>query len=204
MDSTGIFLSARHVFDGRGSALDLEGAKGIAVYCVHSVNLKGKKVARHVDVSSIKTHSATDIAAARVELHQFGRANDAITREELSATARINSATATDVPVGTRIWSVAYPLATVNLQAKNVDIFAQSDAYEGQITAHFPSGRDQSLITWPCYQTDMPILSGASGGPVFISGTDGIVCGVNCTSFDPEPISYVSSLAPLVRIPSAA
>jgi hypothetical protein len=39
LDATGTFLSARHVFQGRDSALDLEDAIGIAVYCVHSVNL---------------------------------------------------------------------------------------------------------------------------------------------------------------------
>jgi hypothetical protein len=38
IDSDRRFLSAGHVFEGRESASDLEGATGIAVYCVHSVH----------------------------------------------------------------------------------------------------------------------------------------------------------------------
>jgi hypothetical protein len=51
------FLSARHVFEGKGSALDMEDATGIAVYCAHTVNLNRKVVLRHIDVQSIQTHS---------------------------------------------------------------------------------------------------------------------------------------------------
>lgn len=45
-----------------------------------------------------------------------------------------------------------------------------------------------------CYQTNMKILSGASGGPVFNSA--GNVIGVNSTSFtvDPPYTSFISSI----------
>jgi hypothetical protein len=53
LDATGLFLTARHVFfQDRGSAFDLEGAAGLAVYCVHSVHLTRNLVARHIDVKS--------------------------------------------------------------------------------------------------------------------------------------------------------
>lgn len=204
LDSTGLFLTARHVFRDRGSALDLEDATGFAVYCVHSVDLSRKMVARHIDVSSIKMHSETDIAAGRVEMNQFGRANESITEDELKRTAHVNHMTSTDVGVGTRIWTVAYPLATINYRPGHVDIHAQSDAFEGRITKHYPNGRDQGFLRWPCYETDMEIKMGASGGPVFLSGSSGVVFGVNCTGMDPHTVSHVSSLVPLVQKLGAA
>jgi S1-C subfamily serine protease len=203
-DSTGLFLTARHVFEDRGSAFDLEGASGLAVYCVHSVDLARKMVARRIDVSSVKTHRETDIAAGRVEKNQFGQANDSITQSDLRLTAHFNHMTSTDIPVGTRVWTVAYPLATISNQPGHVQIHSQSDAYEGQITAHYPGGRDRGLMHWPCYETDMEIKKGASGGPVFVAGSGGVVFGVNCTGFDPHSVSYVSSLVPLVPTPGAA
>jgi len=199
LDFNGLFLSVRHVFAGKGSALDLEDAKGFAVYCVHSVNLNRKMVARHIDVTSIKTRGDTDIAAGFVGMNQFGKGDNSITEAELRNTAHFNSAMTTKVPVGTGIWTVAYPLATVHHENDVVKIHAQSDMYVGKITKHYPN-RKNTQLNWPCYETDMEIKSGASGGPVCISKSSGIVFGVNCSSFDPIPVSYVSSLAPLASI----
>jgi hypothetical protein len=198
LDSNGFFLSARHVFEGNKSALDIEDAKGFAVYCVHSVHLSRRLVARHIDVTSIKTRRDTDIAAGFVEMNQFGKGDNSITDAELRNTAHFNYATNTDVPVGTGIWTVAYPLATVTrLENGGVNIYAQSDMYVGKITKHYPERRDW-LLDWPCYETDMEIKSGASGGPVCISGSSGFVFGVNCLGTEPHSVSHVSSLAPLV------
>jgi hypothetical protein len=79
-----------------------------------------------------------------------------------------------------------------------VNISLQSDAFEGRITKHYPERRDSSGITWPCYETDMEIKSGASGGPVILSGSGGVVFAVNCRSIQPHVVSYVSSFAPLI------
>lgn len=203
-DSSGLFMTARHVIEGRGSVLDLEGAAGLAVYCVHSVHITRKMVARHINVSSLKTHRETDIAAGRVEMNQFGRANESIVDRDLKLTAHFNHMTSTDIPVGTGVWTVAYPLSTISSQPGHVNIHVQSDAFAGKITKHYPNGRDRGLLTWPCYETDMEIKRGASGGPVFVSGSSGVVFAVNCTGFDPHVVSHVSSLVPLIQSPGAA
>jgi hypothetical protein len=198
LDSTGLFLSARHVFTDRGAALDKEDASGFAVYCVHTVNLQRKAVARYIDVSSIKTRNDTDIAAGRVEPRQFGKGDPSVTDEELKETAHFNLVSCDDVAVGTRIWSVAYPLTTVKQpQPGHVHIHAQSDAYEGKITKHYLERRDLGMLNWPCYETDMDIKGGAGGGPVFISGSGGVVCGINCSGFSAFTNSHITSLAPL-------
>lgn len=198
-NSNGLFFSARHVFQGRESALDLEGAKGFAVYCVHSVHISRKMVVRYIDVTSIKTRNDTDIAAGFVEMNQFGKGDDSITEEELRNTAHFNYATTKEIPIGTRIWTVAYPLATVSrLEDGGVNVYSKSDMFSGKITKYYPERRDRGLLSWPCYETDMEIKSGASGGPVFISGSSGVVFTVNCTGTDPHSVSHVSSLVPLV------
>ena len=155
-------------------------------------------VARHIDITSIKTRSDTDIAAGIVEMNQFGKGDNSITEAELKNTAHFNHATNTEVPLGTGIWTVAYPLATVtHPENGHVIIHAQSDMYIGKITKHYPERRDW-LVNWPCYETDMEIKKGASGGPACISGSNGTVFGVNCTGMDPHIVSHVSSLAPLI------
>ncbi len=198
-DASGLFFSARHVFEGRGSALDLEEASGFAVYCVHAVNLERKPVARHIDVGSIKTRADTDIATGFVEMNQFGRADTSVSADELKHTASFRYATSESIQPGTKIWTIAYPLATIHQsQPDQVHIHAKSDVFTGSITKHYPDRRDRGLLSWPCYETDMEVKAGASGGPVFIAGSGGVVFGVNCTGTEPHSVSHVTSLAPLV------
>lgn len=198
-DSTGLFLSARHVFEGRGSALDLEDAKGFAIYCVHTVNLQRKAVARHIDVASIKTRTDTDIASGFVEINQFGRGDDSVAAGDLKQTAFFRYATTASIQPGTKIWTVAYPLATIDQpQPGQVNVRAKSDFFFGSVTKHYPERRDRGMLSWPCYETDMEIKPGASGGPVFIAGSAGVVFGINCTDTEPHHVSHVTSLAPLV------
>ena len=199
LDESGMFLSARHVFQGDGSALDLEDANGFALYCAHAVNLERKFVLRHIDVESIKTRNDSDIAAGKVELNQFGRPNEAITKKEMEQTSHLNFVSSEDVKEGTKIFTVAHPLTKVeHTKPGHVNINIESQAYEGTVTKHYPEKRDSGLLSWPCYETDMEIKGGASGGPVFISGSSGVVFAVNCTGTDPHMFSHVTSLAPLI------
>ncbi len=192
------FLTARHVFVGRGSALDQEDAQGIAVYCVHTIDLRRTVVARHIDVESIRTRGDTDIATGVVLTQQFGRPNPAIAESALETTAHFSRMRTDAVPVGSDIYTIAYPLATVTSVPGHVGIHAQSDMYTGQVTEHYPRGRDSSFVTWPCYETTMEVKGAASGGPVLLGGSDGEVFAVNSTSIQPHVVSYVSALTPLV------
>jgi hypothetical protein len=99
LDGNRRFLTAKHVIDGRGGALDPEGAERLAVYCVHSVHLSRKMVARFIDVDSIVVRADTDIASGIVALQQFGRANPMIAENEMVGTAYFNGVTVDPVPV---------------------------------------------------------------------------------------------------------
>lgn len=44
------------------------------------------------------------------------------------------------------------------------------------------------MLNFPCIETTVPIFGGNSGGPLL--DTRGRICGVHCTSFDGDRISY--------------
>lgn len=193
------FVTARHVFQGRGSASDLEEATGFAVYCVHTVDLTRRAVARHIDMTSIVTRGDTDIATGLVELNQFGRPNPAIAESELVDTGFFSRFRTEPVAVGTAVYTIAYPLTRLTYTVPHhVQIHAQSDSFSGHVTKHYPTGRDAGLLSWACYETDMEVKGGASGGPVLIAGSSGVVFAVNCTGTEPHTVSHITSLAPLV------
>lgn len=58
----------------------------------------------------------------------------------------------------------------------------------GHVLEIFPEGRDRVLMPFPCFRSDIPIYGANSGGPVFNAA--GEVCGVNCTSYEGQDISF--------------
>jgi hypothetical protein len=62
----------------------------------------------------------------------------------------------------------------------------------GQVLEIFPEGRDSVILPFPCFRSDIPIYGANSGGPVFNEA--GQVCGVNCTSYEGQDISFHVSL----------
>jgi hypothetical protein len=58
----------------------------------------------------------------------------------------------------------------------------------GQVVEVFPEGRDRVIMPFPCFRSDIPIYGANSGGPVF--DHLGRVCGVNCTSYEGQDISF--------------
>jgi hypothetical protein len=58
----------------------------------------------------------------------------------------------------------------------------------GQVLEVYPEGRDRVILPFPCFRSDIPIYGANSGGPVFNAA--GQVCGVNCTSYDGQDISF--------------
>jgi hypothetical protein len=93
--------------------------------------------------------------------------------------------------IGEKIFSYSYPQTTVIADTKKIHI--RPNFYEGKVVQVFPRGRDRTMLVGPCFQTDMHIHGGASGGPVF--NENGHVIGVNSTSFSSDTsISFVSSI----------
>lgn len=68
----------------------------------------------------------------------------------------------------------------------------------GHVQEVFPDGRDKVLMPSPCFRSDIPIYGGNSGGPVF--DKFGRVCGVNCTSYAGQDISFHMSLPGILEL----
>jgi len=68
----------------------------------------------------------------------------------------------------------------------------------GQVSEVFPDGRDRVLLPFPCFRSDIPIYGANSGGPVF--NRAGQVCGVNCTSYEGQDISFHMPLKGILEL----
>jgi len=101
--------------------------------------------------------------------------------------------------VGTRVEAFGFPFPDLEYTRENETwTLTHSPAgCTGTVTQVFPSGRDRTKA-YPCYEMDLEIKGGMSGGPVFDSA--GRLRGIVCSSFDlSEPgnhISYASALWP--------
>lgn len=97
----------------------------------------------------------------------------------------------TNPTVGETIFTYAYPRTVVQKDLRQVHI--NTNFYQGTITEEYPNGRDTILLPSKCYQTNMKIHGGASGGPVFNSA--GYVVGINSTGYEGfDDISFISSI----------
>ena len=100
--------------------------------------------------------------------------------------------------INARVMTYAYPRFASIIGPDSQTVHFNSTCYDGYIKEHFPMGRDKTFLPGPCYQTNIHIHGGASGGPVF--GPNGCVFGVNSTGIDGTDISYVSSVAAVLDL----
>lgn len=58
----------------------------------------------------------------------------------------------------------------------------------GEVNAIFEEKRDSVMMPFPCIETSVRIYGGNSGGPLL--DDQGRICGIHCSSYDGERISY--------------
>jgi hypothetical protein len=97
------------------------------------------------------------------------------------------------------IVTYAYPNFNYQRSGKTQMLFFRPEFYDGRIVEHHKNGRDKSRLNWECYETDMHIHGGASGGPVINS--KGQIFAINTSSF--EPYTNVSYVTPMQFIEEA-
>lgn len=99
----------------------------------------------------------------------------------------------------TDIASYAYPNFHTYKSGTIQTLYFRPDFYEGKIIQHHKIKRDNSLMKWECYETNMHIHGGASGGPVVNS--QGEIFAINTSSM--ELYTNVSYITPVSLIKGA-
>ena len=107
------------------------------------------------------------------------------------------------------IHDVKFDGSRVGIDGKfeHIEFKSERSISTGIVKAHFPNGRDQVLLPFPCFEVDAKFESGMSGGIVINDKSQ--VCGIVCSSLhatneDEEHVSYVTLLWPIMAIPVRA
>jgi hypothetical protein len=115
----------------------------------------------------------------------------------ISAPNQMLRLTGTPPPLGTPIFSLAYPQSTIRADGLVSELNFRQAYFKGKLIEYLPDGRDRVMLPGPCFRTSMVIHGGASGGPVFDS--QGRVFAVNSTGWGSDPDSYISPITPLLE-----
>lgn len=182
----GIFVTARHVlFD----VLDEDGNQVHPIGAIHSIN-ENEYLLRPVLRCNSNTVSDITVGVLAPALHN-------VTGEPL--TNSITSLTIEVPTIGSNIVTYAYPESDLTKKSEGKQIAnLQPKFYDGKLEDCHPEGRDSVMLPFPCYRGSMPILSGASGGPVF--NNVGHVFGVNCSGVDGTDIGYFSRINEIFQL----
>ena len=179
LNGLGIFVTARHVF-----ANELKNDTDIFVL----QNLSTKQfVARKV--THLRIHPTADIA-----IGQLGVALDPMTATpvnfEIAPNCRVSFAALKN---GTKLSGFGYSKTDKTVDGNPTTFTIKGTWAKGTIEDFHQDGF--SMLKNSCYQTNMEMNSGCSGGPVF---SDGCVVGINSTSFDrPDDTSPLSFITPI-------
>jgi hypothetical protein len=85
----------------------------------------------------------------------------------------------------------AFPKSRHKHEGNSGHVSIAPKLYDGEVLKEYPSGRG-GLLPGRCYETNLAIEGGASGGPVF--DEHGHVFAVNSTGFNGTDIGYVSHI----------
>ena len=177
INGLGVFLTARHVFDD-----ELIDDNMIFV----TQNLSNNRSVNRV-VTNLCIHPTADIAVGLV-----GIARDLLTAKEVPYEIAPNCRLSfKSLENGTQLMGFGYPRANEITNANLTTFEFRGRWADGIVEDFHPDGL--SKLKNKCYQTNMVIDSGCSGGPVF---KDGWVVGINSTSFDVSgddtPVSFIT------------
>jgi S1-C subfamily serine protease len=186
INAFGGFATAKHViFDNDG--------KPLFPFYIIQVLSRNKYIVRHVKTFSVNPNADAAVCML-VGLNQNGRPlqNSCLTLSK------------DNVNVGDKVKTFAYPKSKFVEESKRTQIGEFiANWYRGEITEHFPEGRDKTFLPSECYQTSVQILGGASGGPVI--DKTGKVVGINSTGYDLEnseefSVSFITPISAIFDI----
>jgi hypothetical protein len=153
-------------------------------YAVHSITANYHEIRK---IRYFEAHPIADIGMGMLK-GQIRRRDDG----ELVLKASF-PVSLVHIEIGEKISTIAYP--RMKISSGKIGTF-RCDKFEGKIVEYLPDG--SASVKDECYQTNMLVKSGASGGPV-LRGNQ--IIGVNSSSISvaihEEPISFIT---PIIKI----
>lgn len=179
----GVFSTAKHVIQ------DFCDSNGVLKCDLVAIQFRGNKFVIR-KIGGFALHPMADVAVGVLELM--------IIKDSGKYFANNWSAIGSKRPQkGDKLFTYCYPETIVSyeeLQAINVI----PTEYEGVVVEEYPDGRDGYMLPSTCYQVEMNIVGGASGGPVF--DQNGLIVSLNSTSYEGEYITFVSCIQDILDL----
>lgn len=184
----GLILTARHVIE---QAEKDDPTLQTPLWCIQIRPETGEWHWRPIE--DARTHRRSDIALCRLKPTADPR-GEPLGNPVLKLSEH-------DPAIATPVGTFAYPDSRIVQRGLRTRVELRPAIYDGQIEAHFPEGRGDSRMPWPCFQTSIHIHGGASGGPVFDAAT-GTVFAICTSSWEPfTDISYVTKVRDALDMP---
>jgi S1-C subfamily serine protease len=164
ISNNGLFATAKHVvLDERGQLIP-------ALAGVHLLRKENRVIVR--EAKKIVVHSRADVAIGFLFDREFaaGRAQ---------TINRCFALTRTFPELGSKVVTMAFPKSELTTDQGNFTLKFATSTLAGTVEAYHPVGRDSVMLPGRCFQTNMDISAGASGGPVAFG--EGCVFGINST-----------------------
>jgi S1-C subfamily serine protease len=179
----GLFVTAKHVVvDERGELLpELAG--------IHLLRSENRIIVR--SAVKVRVHPKADVAVGFLYDQEFAAGRGQTLNKAFESTRNVPD-------VGDRVVMIAFPNSELTESSESFRLKFETAVSSGVIDEYHPGGRDSVMLPGRCFQTDMDIQSGASGGPV-ASGS-GAVFGINSTGMNGAPVGYVSSVLDVLEL----
>ena len=186
VSNSGIFATAAHLFlDVTGSDGALNAGLAICQFTPPN-NFTMRRIIQ------LSRHTVADVAVGAVESLFDEQSGKLVTNKMLPMTVRIPK-------IGDEISTWAYPNGHARRTSNQTAISLFPKLYTGVVKMEHREGRDSVLLPGPCYETDMCIEAGTSGGPVM--NEHGHVFAINSSSFEGIPTTYVSHIQSIGGLP---
>lgn len=176
----GAFITAKHLF------MDSDNKMEPTLYGIHNINNKEYHVRI---VKKLVVHKNSDFLIGLLGNRKLSTKKDV--HPQLSKFSVLDFE---PLQTGDEIYTYSFPNTTrEDFQNESTEFTFNGTFSYGKIIDFHPNG--SPVVRNKCYQTNMKIDSGASGGPVFKKG---YIVGVNSSSFalpeNEEPISFITPI----------